>query len=43
MGWSYYFYYLIPFGVLGGILMYSIADRQSLKKRVAPPAAPARN
>jgi MFS transporter, OPA family, glycerol-3-phosphate transporter len=33
LGWGYYFYYMIPFGVLGGILMYSIADRQSLKKK----------
>jgi len=32
MGWDYYFYYLIPFGVVGGILMYSIAHRKSLKK-----------
>ena len=31
-GWKYYFYYLIPFGVLGGILMYSIAHRRSLKR-----------
>lgn len=31
-GWDYYFYYLIPFGVVGGILMYSISDRHSLKK-----------
>jgi OPA family glycerol-3-phosphate transporter-like MFS transporter len=34
-GWDYYFYYLVPFGVLGGILMYSIAHRRSLKK--SPP------
>lgn len=31
-GWDYYFYYMIPFGVAGGILMYSIAHRHSLKK-----------
>jgi OPA family glycerol-3-phosphate transporter-like MFS transporter len=31
-GWKYYFYYLIPFGLLGAILMYSIAHRHSLKK-----------
>jgi MFS transporter, OPA family, glycerol-3-phosphate transporter len=31
-GWAYYFYYLIPFAVLGAILMYSIAHRHSLKK-----------
>ena len=34
-GWDYYFYYMIPFGILGGILMYSIADRRSLKKQPA--------
>ena len=34
-GWGYYFYYLIPFGILGGILMYSIANRKSLKKGAA--------
>jgi OPA family glycerol-3-phosphate transporter-like MFS transporter len=31
-GWSWYFPYLIPFGVFGGIMMYSIAHRKSLKK-----------
>jgi MFS transporter, OPA family, glycerol-3-phosphate transporter len=31
-GWDCYFYYMIPFGVIGGILMYSIAHRHSLKK-----------
>jgi OPA family glycerol-3-phosphate transporter-like MFS transporter len=31
-GWSWYFPYLIPFGLVGGILMFSIAGRQSLKK-----------
>jgi sugar phosphate permease len=31
-GWNYYFYYMIPFGIIGGCLMYSIAHRQSLKK-----------
>ena len=30
-GWDYYFYYMIPFGVVGGITMYSIAHRRSLK------------
>lgn len=33
-GWNYYFYYMIPFGIIGGILMYSIAGRHSLKKQV---------
>jgi OPA family glycerol-3-phosphate transporter-like MFS transporter len=31
-GWGYYFYYLVPFGVVAGILMYSISHRKSLKK-----------
>ena len=31
-GWDYYFYYMVPFGILGAILMYSIAHRHSLKK-----------
>lgn len=31
-GWSWYFYYLVPFGIAGGVLMYSIAHRRSLKK-----------
>jgi len=31
-GWDFYFYYQIPFGVLGGLLMYSISRRKSLKK-----------
>jgi OPA family glycerol-3-phosphate transporter-like MFS transporter len=30
--WNYYFYFMAPFGVLGGILMGSIAHRRSLKK-----------
>jgi len=30
-GWDYYFYYMIPFGIVGGILMYSISSRKSLK------------
>lgn len=34
-GWGYYFYYLVPFGVVGGILMYSIAHRHSLKNTAA--------
>jgi sugar phosphate permease len=34
-GWSYYFYYMIPFGIMGGITMYSIAGRRSLKKTPA--------
>ena len=29
--WNYYFYFMAPFGVVGGILMWSIAHRQSLK------------
>ena len=31
-GWGFYFYYMIPFGIIGGCLMYSIAHRHSLKK-----------
>ena len=31
-GWSWYFGYMIPFGIVGGVLMYSIAHRKSLKK-----------
>ena len=31
-GWDYYFYYMIPFGVVGGLLMYSISHRLSLKR-----------
>lgn len=34
-GWSYYFYYMVPFGVIGAILMFSIAHRKSLKKGAA--------
>jgi OPA family glycerol-3-phosphate transporter-like MFS transporter len=34
-GWDCYFYYMIPFGVIGGILMYSISHRRSLKKGAA--------
>lgn len=34
-GWGYYFYYLVPFGVVGGTLMYSIAHRHSLKNTAA--------
>ena len=31
-GWDYYFYYQVPFGLLGAVLMYSISHRKSLKK-----------
>ena len=34
-GWGYYFYYMVPFGILGAVLMYSIAHRKSLKKGAA--------
>jgi OPA family glycerol-3-phosphate transporter-like MFS transporter len=30
--WDYYFYFMAPFGVVGGILMWTIADRRSLRK-----------
>ena len=32
-GWNYYFYYMLPFGAIGAVLMYSIAHRKSLKKQ----------
>ena len=35
-GWSWYFPYLIPFGFIGGIAMFSIAHRKSLKKDPQP-------
>jgi|ERR1035437_1536732 OPA family glycerol-3-phosphate transporter-like MFS transporter len=31
-GWSWYFPYLVPFGILGAIMMLSISHRRSLKK-----------
>lgn len=31
-GWDWYFYYLMPFGLIGSTLMFSIAHRKSLKK-----------
>src|SRR6202142_83500 len=34
-GWDLYFFYQVPFGILGGILMYSISHRMSLKKGAA--------
>ena len=30
--WDYYFYFMAPFGILGGIMMWTIAHRRSLKK-----------
>ena len=32
LSWHYYFYYMAPFGVIGGVLMWTIASRKSLKK-----------
>ena len=29
--WGYYFYFMVPFGLIGGTLMWTIRDRQSLK------------
>ena len=29
--WGYYFYFMVPFGVIGGLLMSTIRNRQSLK------------
>lgn len=34
-GWGYYFYYQVPFGLVGAALMYSIAHRKSLKKQLS--------
>lgn len=34
-GWHYYFYFMAPFGILGGILMWTISKRKSLKKGAA--------
>jgi len=31
-GWDYYFYYMVPFGLTGGLFMLSISHRTSLKK-----------
>ena len=30
--WNYYFYFMAPFGVIGGVLMLSIVGRVSLSK-----------
>jgi sugar phosphate permease len=30
--WSYYFYFMVPFGLIGGTLMSTIRNRASLKK-----------
>jgi OPA family glycerol-3-phosphate transporter-like MFS transporter len=35
-GWGYYFVYLVPFGIIGCVLMLTIAKRTSLKKGGAP-------
>ena len=37
--WDYYFYFMAPFGVVGAVLMWSIAHRHSLKND--PPASAA--
>ncbi|NDH65909.1 MAG: hypothetical protein EBY26_05990, partial [Microbacteriaceae bacterium] len=36
-GWSWYFPYLIPFPIIGGLMMYSILHRKSLKKGAMVP------
>ena len=33
--WDYYFYYMAPFGVIGGLLMWKIAHRPQPEKRGA--------
>ena len=37
--WDYYFYFMAPFGVVGAVLMWSIAHRKSLKKEHPAAAA----
>lgn len=37
-GWGWYFYFLMPFGVIGSALMFSIAHLRSLKKGGGAPA-----
>ncbi|MBI4622271.1 MAG: MFS transporter [Verrucomicrobia bacterium] len=39
-GYTYFFYYMIPFAVIGAALMYTIAHRRSLKKEVFAPQKP---
>jgi len=34
--WNYYFYFMVPFGLIGGSLMWTIRHRVSLKKGAAP-------
>lgn len=34
-GWSWYFGYLVPFGLIGGALMFSIAHRRNLKRNAS--------
>ena len=31
--WAYYFYFMAPFGLIGGTLMWTIRNRADLKKR----------
>ncbi len=33
--WDYYFYFMVPFGLIGGTLMFTIRNRQSLKNAPA--------
>jgi OPA family glycerol-3-phosphate transporter-like MFS transporter len=39
-GYTYFFYYMIPFAIVGAILMYSISHHVSLKKEVFAPQKP---
>lgn len=35
--WDYYFYFMIPFGIIGGLLMLVIRGRVTLKAKQKPP------
>ncbi len=35
--WDYYFYFMIPFGIIGGILMMLLRGRVTLKAKQKPP------
>ncbi len=37
--WGYYFYFMVPFGLIGGTLMWTIRNRPDLKKPAAARAA----
>jgi OPA family glycerol-3-phosphate transporter-like MFS transporter len=35
ISWDYYFYFMVPFGIIGGVLMFTIRNRTSLKNEPA--------